>query len=207
MKSLAWVKKLVLVLSIGLVIGAVGCSSKTVDSGGSPQSGSEATSAQGSVVTPRSLTGAWLGEAAIDQEKLQSKMAQLDKEAQALAGIRAKSFLSTAMAMEFHENGTVDNEVEVISTQGKFLREGSSAVWKVLETKPHALLVQIQEKLPNGTVATERMFFQFSADRNKMAVGVPVGPDLQGCDAMIVFERKSLPPTNVAAAPSSTISK
>ena len=214
MMSLAWVKKLVLVLSIGLMIAAAGCS-KTADSGASTPSDSAASSAQGSrtfsgvpaELTAHSLTGAWLGRAVMDQEKFQSKVSQLNAESQAAAGVIAKTFLSTAMAMEFHENGIVENEVEVLTTQGKTLRDGSRAIWRVLESKPNGLLVQTQEQGPNGTVATDEMFFQFSGDRNQMAVKIPVGAALHDCDAMIIFERQTLPPTNVAAAPTGTTSK
>ena len=110
MKNLAWVEKLVLVLSVGLLIGATGCSSKTVDSAASDTSAPGALSAQAefsgepTTLTARSLTGAWLGGAVLDQEKFRSKVAQLNPESQTLAGVKAKSFLSTAMAMEFHEN-------------------------------------------------------------------------------------------------------
>ena len=214
MKSLAWVKKLVLVFSICLMVVAAGCS-KRADSGVSAASDSGASSAQGSSkftgvpteLTARSLTGAWLGKAVLDQEKFKNKVSQLNAESQATAAVIAKSFLSMAMAMEFHEDGTVENEVEVLSAQGKLLRDGSRATWQVLESNPNGLLVQTQEKRSNGAISTDKMFFQFSGDRNQMAVKVPVGHQLQDCDAMIIFERKTLPPTNVATAPSGTISK
>ena len=211
MKSLGWVEKLVLVLSVGLLIGAAGCGSKTVDSGASDQLDQGALSAQNSGVpttlTARSLTGAWLGKAILDQEKFQNKVAQLDAESKTLASVKAKSFLSIAMAMEFHENGTVENEVEMLSAQGKLMRDGSRASWRVLELKPNGLLVQVQEQQPNGTVLTDNTFYQFSGDRNQMAIRVPVGQELLDCDAMIVFERKTLPPTNVAAGPTGTMAK
>ena len=215
MKSLAWVGKLVLVLSIVLLVVASGCSSKTADSRASDRSDQKELSAQNlkkssgepTELTARSLTGAWLGEAVMDQEKFKNKVAQLNAESQTMANVMAKSFLSTAMAMEFHENGTVENEVEVLSTQGQLLRDGSRASWRVLESKPNGLLVQTQEQLPDGTVVSDRMFYQFSGDRNQMAVRIPVGKELQDCDAMIVFERQMLPSTNIAAAPTGTIKK
>ena len=209
MKSLAWAEKLVLVLSFGLLIGAAGCGKETatVDSGAPATQAPAKFTGVPSELTAKSLTGAWLGKAILDQDKFNNKLAQLNPESRAKAEAMAKSFLSIAMAMEFHANGTLNNEVEVLSAEGKLLHEGSRAVWRVVEAKPNGLMVQIQERRTDGRVATNQMFYQFSGDRNQMAIKTKVGQQLQDCDAMILFERKTLPPTNVAAGSTGTVTK
>ena len=148
-----------------------------------------------------------MGKAILDREKYQQKVAQLDPETQKEIGLKAKRFLSIVMAMEFRDNGTVENEVEILSPEGETVRGGSVAQWQVMESKPHGLLVQVQENLPDGNVATGQMYYQFSADRNRIAIKAPVTEELQGCDAMIVFTRHSLPPTNVAARQTDSFAK
>ncbi len=222
MKSLALIEKLFPCLVLGLLIGAVGCGTKTTASSEPGDIGAqEASVAQDSSVvasatgtssapvalTARSLAGVWLGKAVLDARKLEQRVSQLDPENQKVASAKAKSFLSTVMAMEFRENGTLESEVELISTQGQILRDGSLASWRVLDAKPNGLLVQIQERLADGTIASDQHFYQFSADRNQIAFRVPVSPELRDCDAMVVFERKTLPPTNVATGPKATLTK
>lgn len=223
MMKLAWTKKQIPVLFLGMLIGVVGCgetaptSPESTDSqtstpapAASDSAARSANPAAGVVptaITARNLTGVWLGEAVLDQQKLQQTVSQLDAEAQKLVGVKVESFLSTVMAMEFREDGTVENEVEIRSTDGKMLRDGSVASWRILESKPNGLLVQTQERIADGSVATDQLFYQFSGDRNRIAIQIPVSQELQGCDAMIVFERQTLPPTNVAAGAKETLTK
>lgn len=221
MKNLAWIEKLTPVLFLGLLIAAVGCGeTATTDTAPSnPPTGVQSTDQQASAEaaplapkapsapTASSLTGAWMGRAVMDQEKLRQKISQLDPETQKDVSLKAKRFLSMAMAMEFRENGTVQNEVEILSTEGKMVRGGSVAQWHVMESSPHALLVQVRERLKDGTISSGKMYYQFSADRNQIAIHAPVTEELQGCDAMIVFNRRTLPPANVAARPTETMAK
>lgn len=216
MKNLAWVEKLAPVLFLGMLIAAVGCG-ETATTDTAPNSNQptevQATDQQASVeaapaaLTASSLTGAWMGKAVMDQEKLLQKISQLDPETQKDVTLKAKRFLSMVMAMEFRENGTVQNEVEILSPEGKMVRGGSVSQWHVMESSPHALLVQVRERLKDGTITSGKMYYQFSADRNQIAIHAPVTEELQGCDAMVVFNRRTLPPVNVATRPTETMAK
>jgi len=214
MKNLAWIKKLAPVLFLGLLIATVGCG-ETDTASDSNQATEEVQptvqqASHGDEIAPptaSSLTGVWMGKAKMDLEKFQQKISQLDPETQKQVNVKAQRFLSMVMAMEFREDGTVENEVEILSPEGKMVRGGSVAGWLVMETSPHALMVQVQERLQDGTIASDKMYYQFSADRNQIAIHAPVAEELQGCDAMILFNRQSLPPTNVAARPTGTLAK
>ena len=209
MKRMAWIEKLILVLLPCLLVGLSGCGSETTVSSGA-QSTSSAVAGGASTpvaLTARTLTGAWLGEAILDEEKFQEQISQLDAETQKRVKLQAKSFLTTAVAMEFRENGTVQNEVELVSIHGKLLHDGSFGSWQVLESRPNGMLVQLQERSSNGEVSTVKNFYQFSQDRNQMAIKIQVSKELATCDAMVVFDRKSLPPVNVAAGDTGTINK
>jgi len=153
------------------------------------------------------LTGVWIGEAILDKQKLQKKISQLDPEAQKLVNVQLKSFLSTMMAMEFRANGTVENAVEIRAANGKLLQDSSVGSWRVMESKPNGLLVQTQERLADGRVVSDQMFYQFSGDRNQIAIKVPVAGELQDCDAMIVFNRQASKSTNIATRLTGTQTK
>lgn len=190
-------------------IGFVGCSKPTPEvTKSAQQRASQAIqSEQPTNISPNAITGVWFGTASLDTNKLQQKVQGLTQEEQNAVAAKAQSFLSTVMAMDFRANGTVENEVELKSIDGQVIRDGSVGQWKVVEAKPNGLLVETQEKMSNGIVTTNQVFYQFFANGNQIAISVPVSQDLEGCDSMLVFERRTLPPTNVAEASNGTVTK
>jgi len=198
-------------LGCGLVICVIGCVKPVGDDSNSegPTDASQVQLKRDSVtsISPQLLTGVWLGQASLDREKLQQKIAGLSPPQQQVVAAKATSFLTTVMAMDFRSDGTVENEIEIVSIDGQSLRDGSIGQWKVVESTTDGLMVETAEKLANGSIVTDKMFYRFFDDGNQVAISARVSEDLEGCDTMIVFERRTLLPTNVATGVSATQTK
>lgn len=153
------------------------------------------------------LTGVWLGEAAMDEAKFEQKLSQLAPGQQQLTLAKARSFMSMVMAVEFRNDGTVENGVEIVSTDGQVLRDSSIGKWKIVSAENNDFVVEIQETLSDGTIATDQNVYTFLPDGDRFAMSVIVSEELQGCNPMMVFQRKSLQRTNLAEGMSETQSK
>ena len=167
--------------------------------------GSDAKQDQQANGADSKLTGLWLGGGFLDEAKLQAKLNAQTPDQQNLTIARARTFLSTAMAIDFRKDGSVENEIELVTTDGQTIREGSTGAWKVVEVKEGGLMVETQENLVDGTISTNRGFYQFD-NNDQFRLAVPVSPELEGCNAMMVFARKTLSPqpVNIAEAPNQT---
>lgn len=192
----------------GFLVGALGCSEPTSETSAKSQTttldsqaASETTSTSTNVKTqPTSndLPGIWLGNAVIDKEKLTQKISSLTPEQQELILAKASSFLSTIMAVEYKPDGTLENDLEMVSMDGQVMRDGSRGNWRVLESRDSGLVIETSETLPDGNIAKTESFLKFFADGNRFVTAVTLGPDLRDCDAMIVFEKQQLTGLNVA---------
>jgi len=192
----------------GFLVGALGCSEPTSETSAKSQTttldsqaASETTSTSTNVKTqPTSndLPGIWLGNAVIDKAKLTQKISSLTPEQQELILAKASSFLSTIMAVEYKPDGTLENDLEMVSMDGQVMRDGSRGNWRVLESRDSGLVIETSETLPDGNIAKTESFLKFFADGNRFVTAVTLGPDLRDCDAMIVFEKQQLTGLNVA---------
>jgi len=201
---------------LGMMLGLAACllsgcnSSEPTDNTSEPETTTQQTTPQDQVaqVSPaQKLTGVWLGEAMMDEAKFQQKLAQLSPEQQQLTLAKARSFMSMAMAIEFRSDGTIQNGVEIVSTDGQVLRDSAYGKWKIVSTKDNDVVVETLETLSDGTVVTDQNIYTFLPEGNRFAMAVPVGGELQDCNPMMVFERKSLSETTVAEGISDTQSK
>jgi hypothetical protein len=169
---------------------------------------SSVTADQVATVLPvQQLAGVWLGEAVMDEAKFQQKISQLTPNQQQLTLAKARSFLSMVMAVEFRKDGTVENGVEIVSTDGQVLRDSSAGNWRIVSAENNELLVEIQETLSDGTVDTDQNVYTFFPDGNRFAMAVPVSEELRGCNPMLVFQRKAIQRTDMAEGISETQSK
>ncbi len=142
------------------------------------------------------LVGVWLGTASINESKLQGKLEQLAPEQRNGIIARAKSFLSTTMAVEYREDGSVENDLELVSVDGRLLRDGSVGTWQIVESQGESLLIETVEQHSDGTTSTNRFDYKFVGDGSKFVMAVPVSEDLQDCDATLEFKRVDLMPVN-----------
>lgn len=154
------------------------------------------------VVPENILAGIWLGEASLNEAKFQQKIGQLAPDRQQLMLAKAESFMSMVMAMEFRIDGNVETGVEIVSTDGLLLRDSSAGKWKIIAADNNELIVEIQESLSDGSIAQDQKVYLFSEEGDQFAMAVPVGDELIGCDARLVFQRKTLPAANLAEGPS-----
>ena len=150
------------------------------------------------------LPGIWLGNAVLDKSKLTQKISSLAPEQQELVLAKATSFLSTIMAVEYKTDGTLENDLEMVSIDGQLMRDGSQGNWRVLESQVDGLVIETSETLPNGTIAKTESFLKFFANGTRFVTAVSLGSDLQDCDAMIVFEKQQLMGLNIAEQKSDT---
>ena len=102
------------------------------------------------------------------------------------------------MAVEYKPDGTLENDLEMVSMDGQVMRDGSRGSWRVLESRDSGLVIETSETLPDGNIAKTESFLKFFADGNRFVTAVTLGPDLRDCDAMIVFEKQQLTGLNVA---------
>lgn len=153
------------------------------------------------------LTGVWLGAAQLDQAPLQDALNQMPPAERAVTLTKARSFLSTVIAIDFRKDGTVENEMEIVSTNGQVLRDGATGTWSVIESTSEGILVETVEKLSDGTTSKSQTRYRFLTNDNEFAMPVEVGQDLAQFNARIVFQRQSLPATNIAENPSGTQTK
>ena len=144
------------------------------------------------------LTGVWLGWASLDQSRLQEALSQLPPAQRAVTAAKAKSFLSTVMAIDFRRDGTVENDLEIVATNGQVLRDGTTGNWTVLESTIQGVLVETTETIADGSVSRAQKRYQFLSSENEFAMPVEVDAELSQFNARMVFQRQSLPPTNVA---------
>ena len=153
------------------------------------------------------LTGVWLGAAQLDQAPLQDALNQMLPAERAVTLTKARSFLSTVIAIDFRKDGTVENEMEIVSTNGQVLRDGATGTWSVIESTSEGILVETVEKLSDGTTSKSQTRYRFLTNDNEFAMPVEVGQELAQFNARIVFQRQSLPATNIAENPSGTQTK
>ncbi len=151
-----------------------------------------------SVDVQRKLVGAWLGSAFLDEQRLVEKLESLPDDRQTAALNLADEFLTTEVAMELRQDGSLELEIEVTPFGRQPLRDGGVGNWQIVETSADQVLVEMQTTLSNGEVTTDRHRFRFYPDGNKIAQLVPLGADLDPCNPLIILQRQPLSPTNMA---------
>lgn len=151
-----------------------------------------AAGAAGQAVKPANynLAGHWAGVSYLDETKLKQKYDSLTDPAQKEALVRAaEAFLSLVVAVEYKANGTMESDVEMLSTNGEVVREVVVGTWRVVETKGLKLIVEIQERVPDKTPEPVRKFFQFYEGGDHLATPIETAPELAELNPLIVFER------------------
>lgn len=95
------------------------------------------------------------------------------------------------MAIDFSTDGSVESEVEIVSLEGQVMRDGSKGAWRMLQQKDGEIVIETQENLSDGTVATNQARYQFISS-DQVSLVVPVCEELEGCGARLVFTRQPL---------------
>ena len=141
--------------------------------------------------------GTWLGQAILDENSLEQKLEKLPPAEQERIFVIAQNFMSTVMAMDIRKDGTIESEVEMKPMGERPFRESTVGQWRATQIDSDQLKVELAElAADNSTVLTQRNF-RFYPDRNAFVMSLPIPTELQGCEAVMIFERQS-PVANVA---------
>lgn len=154
-----------------------------------------AMNASGANAPAASLTsmavGTWLGQAIMDETTLEQKLEQLPAAEQERVFVIAENFMSTVMAMDIRQDGSIESEIEMQPLGERPIRESTVGQWRATQVDNDQLAVELAElAADNSTVVTKRNF-RFYPDRNAFVMSFPIPPELEGCEAVIIFERQS----------------
>ena len=139
----------------------------------------------------QAVVGTWLGQATLDDSVLEKKLEQLPVDEQERVFVIAENFLSTVMAMDVRDNGTIESEVEMQPLGEDPIHDSTVGQWRATQVDRDQLAVELAELAEdNSTVVTKRSF-HFSSDRNAFMMSLPIPNELQGCQAVMIFERQS----------------
>ncbi len=144
------------------------------------------------------LVGAWLGSAFLDEQRLVEKLESLPNDRQTAAVNLADEFLTTVVAMDLRQDGSLELEIEVTPFGSQPLRDGGVGTWRIVETSADQVLIEMRTKLSDGEVTTDRHRFRYYPDGNQIAQLVPLGADLDPCNPVIILHRQPVSQTNMA---------
>jgi hypothetical protein len=161
----------------------------------------------GEAAYPTQLIGAWLGEAYLDEVTFEQKFQTIPAERQQAVLNSARTFLTTAMAIEFRPDGSIENEMELTPIGSKAIREGSVGSWRAVEVNENQILIETTTQLADGTIATNSQLFHVYPEGNRLALEVNLPAELGECSPMIILNRQPSPDTNVAELPSGVTTK
>lgn len=178
----------VAVLSVALT----GCGGGDSGSGSGSSEGGGTTETQTSSTAPRELSGTWLGVAYLDDELLNKKRALIEDEETLLRfNALVATFESMYVGADFAADGTFSIEAEVTPAGGETIVQASAGRWTIETRSGDVLVVGWEEVKQDGSLESESKEYMF-LDANRFVWRPNVSPDLQECEAMIVFERKAL---------------
>ncbi len=148
----------------------------------------------------RSLVGIWLGQTGIDTDKLQQKLAALEGDSKAELESLVQDFMTTIMAIDFRDDGTMDSEIELTFGGQDLELEASHGTWKIIEVQQNCVTVATVEQLADGTIEESQQSFEFHEDRSMLVTTVPAQNGLRDLNPRLVFHREFLTPPNDMAA-------
>lgn len=186
----------------GVVVVSVGCAERPavvssidlqVEQDQSPATIATGVADQSATTAPLSqaVVGTWLGQAMLDEPTLERKLEQLTPDEQERVFIIAENFLSTVMAMDVRNDGTIESEVEMQPLGEAPIRDSTVGQWRATQTGADQLAIELEELAEDDSTVLTKRSFQFYPDRNAFVMPVPIPEELKGCQAIMVFERQS----------------
>lgn len=141
--------------------------------------------------------GTWLGQAILDETSLEKKLEPLPPAEQERIFVIAQNFMSTVMAMDIRQDGTIESEIEMQPMGEGPIRDSTVGQWRATQVDHDQLSVELAELAADNSTVVIKRDFRFYPDRNAFVMSVPIPDELQGCEAVMIFERQS-PVANVA---------
>lgn len=137
------------------------------------------------------VVGTWLGQAMLDETALEQKLEQLPADEQERIFVIAENFLSTVMAMDVRNDGTIESDIEMQPLGEPAIRDNTVGQWRATQIDDDQLAVELAELAADDSTVITKRSFRFYPDRNAFVMSVPIPTELEGCQAMMIFERQS----------------
>ena len=204
-------KSNVAALTMGsLLMISSGCSEPAPTDNTSSQSIRESSESAAAVakdsleMVQRKLTGVWMGGAAIDQAAFEATAAKLTQRQQEDLLSAAQTFISTAMAVDFRPDGTMETAVEITPPGGAPVSGATIGTWRVTGVRGDEYAMEVRETLPDGSVATSEKLFSIVGD-NQISMTADTDPLVGQCGPRILLDRQVMPSEKVAQGESATV--
>jgi hypothetical protein len=198
-----------------LVLMVAGCLTGCAGDGATPEGeGAQANPSSSSVSADQvaggieeKIQGVWYGQATLNEALIEERLKNLTPQRQEDLILRAQSFLSTVMAIEFRPDGGMENEIGISPPGGQLIRETRKGTWQIVEKNGNQFVVETTEKLPTGESEVSQRLYEISDDGNQIALMVPLNDELGQCEPFILMSRFLLNDENLAQSPSDTLVK
>ncbi len=202
------------------LLGAVGCGDVGPVAQSSPTSNKVESSddVPSKVVTPvvnenpgidasELLVGTWLGGAYLDGVKLEAVLGNVPAPSRNEIQTHAQNFLTTVMAIDFRNDGSVIHDIEISPQGGRTIRQGSTGTWRVVEKDNRRIVVETVESLADGQSETSRKVCRLYEDGDHFALQIDLPGPLADCNPLLVFARQETGPTSLAEVPGDSSKK
>lgn len=157
-----------------------------------PENG--AASGANQVQSDFNLTGVWYGQAVLDLDAANAKLATIPAEDAARLQQIINAFSSIVIAAEFRPDTVMELDMMITAPDGQALRDRSVGTWKILEADDKLMKVQTSEYSGEETEAKEKLYLYRFVNQNAFQfVPDSISPELYTFSPRIVFQRVEQP--------------
>ena len=113
-------------------------------------------------------------------------------------------FISTAMAVDFRADGTMETAVEITPPGEAPVSGATVGTWRVNDIRGDQYVMKVHETLPDGSIATSEKLFSIVGE-NQISMSADTDPLVNQCGPRILLDRQTVPAANVARGESATV--
>ena len=136
------------------------------------------------------LAGLWLGRAAINDDTLNSLLVGMTEPQQQALLKESQTFVSTQMAMQLANDGSMETAVEVTPVGAQPIQGQTFARWSVVKTQGDQVVIETIQQNENGEATQSQTAYTVSADGNRIVMQANVGSALAQCEPLIYLDRQ-----------------
>lgn len=138
------------------------------------------------------LVGVWMGKAILNEQALHAELDSMSGEDRNELIRKARTFVSTQMAIEFLATGDQETAIEVQPVGKTPISGQTRGKWRIVETSVNGVIVETTEQDETGVARTKRTAYAISADGNRIVLQPSVGTALSKCEPLIYLDRQVL---------------
>lgn len=138
----------------------------------------------------QSLVGVWMGKAVLNQQTLQSLMADMTPSQQEKLTREATTFASTQIAMQLDDNGVLQTAVHITPAGAQPIQGQTTARWSVTHAQGNQVVVQTVQQNESEPVKTTQTVYVVSPDGNRIVMQANVGDVLSKCEPLVFLDRQ-----------------